>query len=232
VTVFNLLDRLSPEPITPRVYREIRDAIIGLRLRPGQTVSEADVARQFGASRQPVHDAFLRLQSSGLLLVLPQRGTRVARISTKAVRNARIIRLAIERATVARACELRDSKTLEALRANLESQRTARAPESANLFHQIDDEFHRLLAECADLETAWTIIEDVKSNMDRVRFLSLPRETPIDTLIGQHEEILDAVERGDTEAGQRAVSSHLSEIDKSLPVLEAEYPDLFVHDDR
>jgi len=68
--------------------------------------------------------------------------------------------------------------------------------------------------------------------MDRVRFLSLPRETPIDTLIGQHGEILAAIERGDAEAGQEAVSAHLSEIDKSLPVLEAEYPDLFVHDDR
>lgn len=229
--VFDRLDSLSTEPITPRVHREIRDAIIGLRLRPGQTVSEADVARQFGASRQPVHDAFLRLQSSGLLLVLPQRGTRVARISTKAVRNARIIRLAIETATVARACELRRPAALDALRANLDAQKAARDAADTAGFHRTDDEFHRLIAVCGDLETAWTVIEDVKTNMDRVRFLSLPRETPVDTLIEQHKAIVAAVAGGDVEGGRRAIAGHLSEIDKSLPILEAEFPDLFDHDD-
>lgn len=230
--IFNRLDALSTEPITPRVYREIRDAIIGLRLKPGWTISEADVARQFGASRQPVHDAFLRLQSSGLLLVLPQRGTRVARISIKAVRDARIIRLAIETATVGRACEARAPDVIVALHTNVEAQEEARAAGDTAEFHKIDDEYHRLLAECGDLESAWSIIEDVKSNMDRVRFLSLPRETPLDILIGQHREIVRAVERGDAATAKRAITAHLSEIDKSLPVLEAEYPDLFDRDDR
>lgn len=231
MTVFSPLDTFSSEPIGPRVYREIRDAIVGLRLKPGQIISEADVARQFGASRQPVHDAFVRLQASGLLHVLPQRGTRVARISIKDVRDAQVIRRAIEAATVARACDRRRPESLAALKANVARQEAVSGAREPGAFLKLDEEFHRLLAQCADLEMAWTIIEDAKSHMDRVRFLSLPQTTPVEALIRQHKAIVAGVERGDAAAAQAALAEHFCEIDKSLPALEAEFPELFDHDD-
>jgi GntR family transcriptional regulator, rspAB operon transcriptional repressor len=231
VTVFTPLDTFSSEPIGPRVYREIRDAIVCLRLKPGQIISEADVARQFGASRQPVHDAFVRLQASGLLHVLPQRGTRVARISPKDVRDAQVIRRAIEAATVARACERRRPESLAALKANVARQEASAGEREPRAFLKLDEEFHRLLAACADLEMAWTIIEDAKSHMDRVRYLSLPQTTPVATLVRQHKAIVAGIAAGDASAALAALTEHFGEIDKSLPALEAEYPELFEHDE-
>ena len=231
MTVFRPLDAFSTEPIGPRVYREIRDAIVCLRLKPGQIISEADVARQFGASRQPVHDAFVRLQSSGLLHVMPQRGTRVARISPKDVRDAQVIRRAIEAATVARACARRRPESLAALERNLAQQDAIAGEREPRAFLKLDEEFHRLLAVCADLEMAWTIIEDAKSHMDRVRFLSLPQTTPVAALIRQHRAIVAGIAAGDVDAALAALTEHFGEIDKSLPALEAAYPELFDHDD-
>lgn len=231
MSVFLPLDPFSTEAIGPRVYRAIREAIVCLRLTPGQIVSEAEVARQFGASRQPVHDAFVRLELSGLLHVLPQRGTRVARISPKDVRDAQVIRRAVEAATVERACALRRPESLAALALNLERQQIAAAEPEPHAFLKLDEEFHRLLAECADLPMAWAIIEDAKSHMDRVRFLSLPQTTPLAALIRQHKAIVAAVAAGDAAAAREALAEHFSELDKSLPALEAKYPDLFERDD-
>ena len=70
--------RLDPqEAIAPQVMRALRDAIVRIELTPGTVISEADIARRFGVSRQPVREAFIKLQEAGLVAVRPQRGTEV-----------------------------------------------------------------------------------------------------------------------------------------------------------
>ncbi len=86
-----------------RVFDSLRQAIVQLRLRPGYLLSEADVARQLGVSRQPVREAFIKLAEIGLVEVKPQRGTFVMLISIRQVQNVRFIREAIEVAVVRKA---------------------------------------------------------------------------------------------------------------------------------
>ena len=38
-----------------------------MRLRPGEMLSEQDIATQFGVSRQPVREVFIKLGEAGLL---------------------------------------------------------------------------------------------------------------------------------------------------------------------
>ena len=54
-----------------------------LDLPPGARLSEAEVARQMGVSRQPVRDAFCRLSQLGFLTIRPQRATTVSPISER-----------------------------------------------------------------------------------------------------------------------------------------------------
>ncbi|MGB5556853.1 MAG: GntR family transcriptional regulator, partial [Paracoccaceae bacterium] len=49
--------RTSVDVVFDYLYEEIAD----LRLRPGDKISEAEIAAQFDISRQPVRDAFSRL---------------------------------------------------------------------------------------------------------------------------------------------------------------------------
>jgi DNA-binding GntR family transcriptional regulator len=63
--------------------------------------------------------------------------------------------------------------------------------------------------------------------MDRVRYLSLPDATPLETIIEQHEAIVAAVEMGSSEAAEEAMRHHLSEILISLPKLAAARMEFF-----
>ena len=65
------------------IFDHLFDEISSLRLRPGDRISEADIAAQFGVSRQPVRDAFTRLANLDLLLIRPQRATEVKRFSSR-----------------------------------------------------------------------------------------------------------------------------------------------------
>ena len=74
--------------------------MVTLELPPGARLSEADVARAAGVSRQPVRDAFWRLSRLGFLTIRPQRADRDRAISEQAVLQARFVRTALEVETV------------------------------------------------------------------------------------------------------------------------------------
>ncbi|MCJ7874442.1 GntR family transcriptional regulator, partial [Phaeobacter sp. J2-8] len=60
---------------TEQVFDALYEAVISLQLTPGTKVSEIEVAKQLGVSRQPVRDAFFRLSNLGFLAIRPQRAT-------------------------------------------------------------------------------------------------------------------------------------------------------------
>ena len=210
-----------------RVFEAIRQAIVQLQLRPGNLLSEADVARQLGVSRQPVREAFIKLADVGLVEVRPQRGTFVKLISIREVQNARFVREAIEIAIVRKAAlEASRSKIVE-LERILAEQRDASEKGDHVAFLRLDEAFHQAVAHSADCDHAWRVLESLKAQMDRVRYLSMPNATPIDTLIGQHAAIVDALSRHSPDDAEAAMRAHLSEILTSLPRLAQAHPDLF-----
>jgi DNA-binding GntR family transcriptional regulator len=210
-----------------RVFESLRQAIVQLQLRPGHLLSEAEVARQLGVSRQPVREAFIKLAEFGLVEVRPQRGTFVMLISIREVQNARFIREAIEVAVARKAALEASASKLVDLQRILEDQRTASTAGDHVAFLRFDEAFHQALAHSADCDHAWRVMENLKAQMDRVRYLSMPNATPIETLIGQHAAILDALGRHSADDAEAATRAHLGEILTSLPRLAQAHPDLF-----
>jgi GntR family transcriptional regulator, rspAB operon transcriptional repressor len=221
----------SSEPIARQVAREVRRAIVTMRFKPGEMLSEQDVGRLLGVSRQPVREAFIKLGEAGLVRILPQRGTLVVKISRAAVEDARFVREAVECAVAREAAARGDAAGLAALQANLARQRRAVRAKDLEEFFVLDEEFHRLLAEAAGRPSAWRVVEDVKPQMDRVRFLSMPDATPLEVLYGQHAAIAEAIRSGDGAEAEAAMRAHLTEILRSLPRLAEQHPELFESDD-
>lgn len=218
---------LRQESMGRRVYEALRQAIVRLQLRPGHLLSETELARRLGVSRQPVREAFIKLADAGLVEVQPQRGTLVRLISRREVETARFIREAIEVAIVRRLAAGGGAGAAAALRASMARQEEARAAGDAAGFLDHDEAFHQSIARDAGCESAWRLLESLKAQMDRVRFLSFAEATPIAKLIAQHGAIVAALEAGDPDAAEAAMRVHLGEMLTSLPELAARHPDLF-----
>ncbi len=218
---------LSREPMARQVTRALRQAIVTMQLAPGEMLSEQDLARRFGVSRSPVREALIKLSEAGLVRVLPQRGTQVVKISRTGVEDARFIREAVETAVVREAALRANSTMIAGLNESLAKQRRAQRSITPEEFLELDEEFHRLLAEAAGRPAAWQMIEDVKPQMDRVRFLDMTQATPRHIVVAQHGMIVEAIKAQDPAAAEKAMRHHLSEILRSLPELAAEHPELF-----
>lgn len=215
------------DPIVPQVIQFLRQAIIEMQFLPGQALSEADVARRIGVSRQPVREAFIKLREAGLLQVLPSRGTYVVKISVREVLNARFVREAVECAIVSTAAALIDDAGLRRLAGLIAEQKIAAGKGEYRQFNLLDEAFHREIASIIECDYATRVVESARAQTDRVRYLSLPEATSLDILIAQHEAILAALSARDPERAAETMRQHLREILSALPSLAAQHPDLF-----
>lgn len=211
----------------PQLFRLLRDRIISTQIAPGSRISESEIARHYAVSRQPVREAFFRLADAGLVQVLPQRGTLVRRISIREVTDARFVREAIEADIVRLLAEDCDRKTIDTLADLIRQQEGVDGDAAA--FIRLDEAFHHTLAKAADKTSAWRIVEEVKSQMDRVRFLST-KLLPLERLVQQHRAILEALDAHDPAAAEQAMRGHLRGVLSDLPEIARQVPAYFEED--
>lgn len=211
----------ASEPVNQQIYRFLRQDIVTCVIHPGSLLSEKEVSSRFNVSRQPVREAFIKLAEAGLVQILPQRGTFVRKISAQRVADGRFIREAVEIAVVRRAATEAVPAALMALEHNLQLQKMVAQRHDMQAFLLLDDQFHLLIAQSINCELAWETVENIKATMDRVRFLTLSKVSPPESLIEQHEEILRMLRNKDADGAEQAMRQHLQEMIFSItPIAE------------
>jgi DNA-binding GntR family transcriptional regulator len=208
---FGAIERPS---ITEQIFDDMRRRILALELPPGTKVSEVEIGKQMGVSRQPVRDAFYRLSQLGFLQIRPQRATTVSLISAEAVMQARFIRMALEVQTCRAAALALTEEDFAALEALLASQAQAISSQDPGLFHRLDDQFHKEICDRTGLGFAWDLIREKKGHMDRVRMLSLSFASQ--QALDDHIAIAAALRARDQERVAAAIREHLSRIAEQI----------------
>ncbi len=209
------------------VFDELYDEIASLRLLPGAKLSEADIARQFGVSRQPVRDAFTRLENKGLLLIRPQKATVVRGFSMEQIANARFVRVAVELEVLRSACEIWDDSRARQLRQNLDEQRKVVQGGDGAAFHSLDYTFHKMICDLSGNPLAFGTIEECKQRIDRLCVLSLDRRDEAATLVQDHEDIAQSLENRDAESAASAARRHFARLDQTINDIHAKHAEYF-----
>ncbi|MBE3638208.1 GntR family transcriptional regulator [Mangrovicoccus algicola] len=219
------LSAIQTATATDQVFEALYHALITFGLPPGTKVSEAEIAKQLGVSRQPVRDAFFRLSQLGFLSIRPQRATLITKISEIGVHQAAYVRAALEAACIRDAAACIGAEDLAELRTLIARQKLAIETGPRSVFHELDDLLHRRICEMSGHGHAWSLIQEQKAHIDRVRFLSLSfgQQNAYD----QHVDIVEALAAGDADAAETCLRDHLSRIRSILPVVRQENPQYF-----
>lgn len=217
-------------PIAAQVHARLKQAILTLDLAPDESLSEKELSLKFGVSRTPVREAFIKLADEGLVDILPQRGTYVAPIRLRDVLEAQFIRETLEVAVVRQVTTKADDEVLARLDEAIARQGRAINAGRLDSFMVLDDEFHHMFSDIADLPRGWKVIQSVKSQLDRVRYLSLPGENHAELLYRQHREIVEAIRSGDPEKAATSMQSHLRLVFGSIDELVASKGHMFTRD--
>ncbi|MCF2904219.1 GntR family transcriptional regulator [Octadecabacter sp. CECT 8868] len=209
------------------VFDYLRAEISESRLLPGDKISESEIAAKFGISRQPVRDAFSRLENLDLLLIRPQRSTEVKRFSMREITKSRFVRSSVEAEVLRLAAANCDALGAARLKASLELQAAIVEIGDYDKFGEMDYEFHQILCDIGHVDFAFEVIKQEKANVDRLCQLGLAQENRMPQLLDDHREIAKAVQEHDAEGAVEAGMKHLHRLDATIDAVSDAHADYF-----
>ena len=206
------LDRRRP--MRDQIYPLIRDLILTGSIAPGEAIDEKEIALQLKISRTPVREAVKRLSDEHLVDVVAQSGTRAARIDAQEIEQAFLIRRALEMESAAQAAPRMNETHADALAEILMLHERALEQRRFVKAIAIDDNFHRYIAQAAELPRLWHMIEISKAHLDRCRHMLIPLQGEAAATLEQHREIIRALNTKNADTARDAMRSHLENANK------------------
>ena len=224
------LDGKSNITIADHVYNQLHRSIVSLDLKPGSPISEQEIAQAEGVSRTPVREAILRLSKECLVEVVPKSGTYVGRIPLASLPEALIAKSALEKVTIQAAAQRSTPSQIMKLKASLEEQREAARDDKYQDFAKADDAFHELIASIAGYSSIWTMIKQLKVQIDRTRRLILQDAGVMEMTLEEHELIVKAIEDNNPSISSSRMEEHMELLDKKILEEWKKFPEYFIQD--
>jgi DNA-binding GntR family transcriptional regulator len=211
-----------------QVYSELKEAILVGALEPGAPIDKIALCDRFGMSRFPVSAAVSRLAFESLVVIEPQHGSFVARISAAEVRERMFIRRSLEREIAAEAARRMPPEGLEALEENLARAQEAVEAGDRTAFYLLDVGFHQVLTTHLGLRRSSEVLDGLRSHLERVRrMLMLPAGRNRDSLAG-HVAIAAAITAGDVNGARATMDRHLAVTTENFEAFARERPELIL----
>jgi len=200
------------QPKAVWAYNVIRDAIITMKLAPGETLNEKETCAELGISRTPMREALLRLAQEGLVNIVPSGGTFVNKIAMRKVIEGHLIRSSLEMRTVRLAARNFDPVHEKDLDLLIFRQQEAAKRRDIDEAFKVDNEFHRLLCRIAGFPNVWQTIHNATGQLDRVRRQAFPKIGYFEEVLDEHVALYAAIKVHDENEAARLLKEHLGGI--------------------
>ena len=217
------LDMSSCKPLREIVFETIRNAIINGDLKPGQRLMEVQLAEQLGVSRTPVRESIRKLELEGLVKMVPRKGAYVTPMSIEDLKEMMEIRRALEALSAELAAQNATEADVKKLKeSNRCFEEAACANDELGIINH-DIAFHETIYEATGNKRLCQMIHSLREQMQRVRVEYVHHVEDKSSLTGQHQRIIDNIEKHLPGEAADAASEHihLAELDM-VEVLERE----------
>lgn len=196
-------------PLRDVVFYTLRQAILKGELEPGERLMEMQLAAQMGVSRTPIREAIRKLELEGLVLMIPRRGAIVAKITEKDLRDVLEVRSTLERLAIELACERMQEEDFKCLREAQEAFKEALETDDITLQAQRDVEFHDVIYKATGNLRLIQMLNNLREQMYRYRLEYLKYDLAHQTLIEEHESIIEALYKRDKDTSTKLIVRHV-----------------------
>ena len=77
---------------------------------------------------------------------------------------------------------------------------------------------------------AWDVIDDIKANLDRIRYLSIKGVSEIAVIVGAHQQVFDEMKSGDDKHAVNRLMDHLYKIALTYNAIRAKKSEWFTQE--
>lgn len=205
-----LLNQIENRPLRERVLDALREAIISGDLKPGQPLTEMELAASLGVSRAPLREALQILSSEGLVETIPYTGTSVRHLTRTDIEELYSLRSVLETFAVRRVITQRNPQHVEQLRQCFTAMLGAAESGQIKQVNNIDRLFHDTLIELTGhslLMNSWSV---VSMRVRQVMALLNRRNSDLKQIAYNHLPIIDAIEKEDEDKAIALIQKHVA----------------------
>lgn len=211
-------------------FHMIRKKIIDMDLKPGETLSDKDLAEQMGISRTPVREAMIMLSIANLVVVRPQSGTFVAPIDLEIVEMEQFMRCAMEKEMIRLAMDRMNAENWSLYEENLhlyDYYSHSQIADKEKKLLELDNNFHRIAFEIGGKEKHYARMLASMQHIERLRVLSL-HLVKDDRVIKEHSQLAETIRDRNIDKAGKIVEKHMQLYVEHLMELRQAVPQYFV----
>ena len=201
------------------IVARLRDLITDGDLKPGDKIPEAELCLRFGVSRTPLREALKALAAEGLVVLLPNRGAAVARITSTDIDELFPILGALEALAGELACARISTAAIAALRRDHDRMAKHYKRREWAGYIKLNRAIHEAIFTAAGNAALSALYQQVLVRTHSVRYVAKKSPARWQESMADHEKIISALEKRDGKALARVLTLHLQH--KAYMVREA-----------
>ncbi|MFW6271208.1 MAG: GntR family transcriptional regulator [Bacillota bacterium] len=211
------LDSYSYKPLRKQVYEVLREVILEGKLKPGEKITEAEIAEKLNVSRTPVREAIRRLELEELVVIVPQRGKFVAGVkSKKEINDIFQVRAELEGLAAYLTAKNIADEQLEKMENKVAQIKKYVEKGDLDGCIKIDIAFHQIIYEVSDNKWLQKFLDNLFEQITRFRAESLSQEGRMDEALDEHKKLYKAFKNRDAELARDLVREHIENARKSV----------------
>jgi len=197
------------------VFERLHEMIVNGYFRPGESLSEREIADKFGVSRTPVREAFRKMEKDGIVLYEPKKGVTIPSFSTEEIVKLYHVREYLEGLAARLLAEKNNEQAVKELKKNIEQAEQAAEKNDGKWQAVINGHFHLMILEGAENPYLLHAYQGLRSRISLMRSTSLSFQDRLITNLQDHRQIYEAVASCNAEHAEEAARVHVRNSMKS-----------------
>lgn len=203
------VERISPRALHNEVADRLRELITRGELAPGSRLNERMLTERFGISRTPLREALKVLSSEGLVELLPNRGAVVTIITAADAEDMFQVMAVLEALGGELACLRATDQDIVAITSLHAQMREFYDRRDLEDYFELNQLIHQKIIDCAGNKELSDAYRRISVRIRRPRFMANLSSPRWHEAMDEHEEILQALTRRDSEGLKGLLAQHL-----------------------
>lgn len=203
-----------PKTVKEFAYEKLKENILTGLYRPGERITETNLAEDLMVSRTPIRDAINRLESEGLITSIPHRGIFVTQLTLKNIQDFYDTRLVLEGLAAKLAADNATDGEIADFQEFLNDMEAIFERDKSLVNYkeiaQMNNKFHRLICKMSKNDVLTRMLASLDSPITLIRATAWTedRDRKFTTLI-EHRQIAAAIINRDGSTAQRKAEEHI-----------------------
>lgn len=199
-----------------QAYEFVKNKIINLGFKPGEYITDSQIAEDLNISRTPVREAFHRLENEELLVYETRRGWKVYALMLADINEIFDIKIELEGMIARKAAACTDEALREQLEQACQKMEEAAQSENMEVWLEADRLFHDTIFAMAANRRAQRVVKNLNDQWHRLRIGFLAMQGRVKQSVAEHKTIAHSILASDGDQAEQTMQNHLDNVRKDL----------------